>query len=126
MPERPSEAAELKWPLRIRQTQEQGVLVVTLTGRLGRASADALRQTLESAIDNGERRLVLDFEAVDYVSSAGLAALAAANSRLEPWRGALVLCALAEPVRIVFDLAGVLHQFAIEPSRALAIERVAR
>lgn len=126
MPELTSTAAHLKWPLRVSEDRQQGVLVFTLAGRLGRASADALLQTLEAAIDGGERRLVIDFESVDYVSSAGLLALAAADRRLLALRGTLVLCTLAEPVRVVFDLAGALSQFAIESSRALAVERAPR
>ena len=126
MSEREPTAADLKWPLRIRQNRQQGVLVFVLAGRVGWASADALRHTLEAAIEGGERRLVIDFGSVDYLSSAGLPGLAAANSRLRAPHGALVLCALAEPVRIVFDLAGVLNHFAIESSRDHAIDRAAR
>ena len=125
MSERQS-TADLKWPLRIRQNRQQGVLVFILAGRVGRASADTLRHALEAAIEGGQQRLVIDFGSVDYLSSAGLPVLAAASNRLPGPHGALVLCALAEPVRVVFDLAGVLHHFVIESSRERAVERAAR
>jgi anti-anti-sigma factor len=90
---------------------------------VGRASADGLRRTLEEAIGQGDRRLVVDFELVDYISSAGLEALEAAALQCGRDRGALVLCSLTEPVRIVFDLAGLLPDFPIEPSRERAVAR---
>jgi anti-sigma B factor antagonist len=101
------------------------VLVLTLTGRIGSASAPALADRLAAATEGGDRRLVIDFAGVDYLSSAGLVVLEAANRRVEALEGALVLCALTEPVRIVLDLAGATSRFAIEPSRDLGVARLA-
>ena len=99
------------------------MLVLTLAGRLGSASADGLGRALDQAIAGGDRRLVIDFGLVDYVSSAGLEALETAASQCAGNRGALVLCNLSEPVRIVFDLAGLLPDFPIEPSRERGVAR---
>ena len=49
------------------------------------------------------------------MSSAGLLALEAVSGRLHAAGGSLVVCGLAEPVRLVFDLAGLLPHFTIEP-----------
>jgi anti-anti-sigma factor len=67
---------------------------------------------------------VIDLAGVDYVSSAGLNALAAAAGVCTRAGGALALCALAEPVRIALDLGGLLHAMPIEASRDQAIARV--
>jgi anti-sigma B factor antagonist len=123
--ERRTAAAHLTWPLRVSEERHQGVLVLTLTGRIGSASAPALADRLAAATAGGDRRLVIDFAGVDYLSSAGLVVLEAANRRVEALEGALVLCALTEPVRIVLDLAGATSRFAIEPSRDLGVARLA-
>ncbi len=99
------------------------MLVLTLAGRVGCASADGLRRTLDEAIAQGDRRVVIDFGLVDYVSSAGLGALEAAAVQCADDRGALVLCSVPESVRIVLDLAGLLPDFPIEPSRKRAVAR---
>jgi anti-anti-sigma factor len=117
--------SDLKWPLRVRRERRDGVLVLAMAGRVGRASADTLRQALEEAIDQGERRLVVDFGSVDYLSSSGLMVLAAASSRLDILGGTLVLCGLVEPVQVVLNLSALLPHFAIEPSRDRAIARLA-
>jgi anti-anti-sigma regulatory factor len=48
-----------------------------------------------------------------------------AAKRLRAEHGTLVLCALGEPVRQVFDLAGFLPLFTIDATRVLALTRCA-
>ena len=115
----------LRWPLRIEEELSGGVIVVTLTGRLGAASALPFAAALTEAISRGNARMVIDLQGVDYISSAGLAALAAAAGLCVRSQGTLVLCGLSDPVRIALDLGGLLSELAVEPSREQAIVRVA-
>ena len=116
---------DLRWPLRIEEERCDGVIVVTLTGRLGAASAVPFGARLAEAISRGNARMVIDLQGVDYISSAGLAALAAAASLCARSQGMLVLCGLTDPVRIALDLGGLLSEFPVEPSREQAVARVA-
>jgi anti-sigma B factor antagonist len=116
----------LKWPLRIVKQRREGAFVLALAGRLGAASADRFGAAVAEAVGRGDARLVIDLAEVDYVSSAGLNALAAAAGLCAQARGAMALCGLTDPVRIALDLGGLLPDLAIEPSRDHAIERVAR
>lgn len=113
------------WRLSISREQRDGVLLLAVTGRLSAASSADLTQELSAAIDQRERRLVLDLAGVDYISSAGLIALEAVAARLRSEAGTLVLCGLSEPVRLAFDLAGSLPDFLVEASSAAAVERLA-
>ncbi len=79
-----------------------------------------------AAIDAGERRVVVDLSGVDYASSAGLLALDAIAGRIHVAGGTLVLCGLAEPVRLVLDLAGLLPHFTIEASAAEGVAKLQR
>ena len=114
----------LRWPLGINEERRDGALVLTLAGRLGATSAVVLDVAVTAAIGRGDARLVIDLEGVDYVSSAGLRALAAAASLCAQARGGLALCGLAEPVRIALDLGGMLADFPVESSRDRALARV--
>jgi anti-anti-sigma factor len=102
-----------------------GALVVVPSGRIDSTTSDALEQALSRAVETGERRLVVDFGHVSYISSAGLRVLLVAAKRLRVEHGTLVLCALGDPVRQVFDLAGFLPLFTIEATRDLALARSA-
>ena len=115
----------LRWPLRINEERREGALVLVLIGRLGAASAGRFDAAVAEAVLRGDRRLVIDLEGVDYVSSAGLTALVTAAGLCAAARGALAVCGLAEPVRIALDLAGMLTDFPVETSRGGAIARVA-
>ena len=115
---------KLRWPLRINEERRGGALVLALTGRLGASSAVFLDVAVSEAVGRGDSRLVIDLEGVDYVSSAGLKALAEAASLCARAHGGLALCGLGDPVRIALELGGMLGDFPLEPSRDRAVARV--
>jgi anti-anti-sigma factor len=112
---------DLRWPLRISEERVGGVLVLVLTGRLGATSAVQVDAAITEAVARGDARLVVDLAGVDYMSSAGLRALAAARGRCAGAGGALYLCRLTDPVRIAVDLGGLLPEWSIEQTREEAI-----
>jgi stage II sporulation protein AA (anti-sigma F factor antagonist) len=114
------------WALTLASEPADGARVVRVKGRLGTATSGALIEALVTAIDAGERCLVLDLSDVDYASSAGLLALDAVSGRMELAGGRFVLCGLMEPVRMAFDLAGLLPHFTIAPSREAALLMLAQ
>jgi anti-anti-sigma factor len=116
---------DLRWPLRIAEQRRDGVLVLTLTGRLGAASAAPFAANLTQFIEQGHVRMVLDLAGVDYISSAGLNAVRAAAALCVSHHGALALCGLTDPVRIALDLGGLLAELDVAPSREGAIVKAA-
>src|SRR5260221_13704369 len=106
---------DLRWPLRISEERVDGVLVLVLSGRLSAASAVGFGAAVTEALGRGDARLVVDLGGVDYVSSAGLRALAAAQGQCTRARGALSVCQLTEPVTIALDLGGVVAPVSIGP-----------
>ena len=101
------------------------VLVLAAVGRADSTSAPTLEQRLLGVIAAGERRLVVDLGAVDYISSAALRVLLVAARRMQAAQGSWVLCRLSEAVRQVFVLAGFLPLFTIEPTAESAVARLA-
>ncbi|WP_410963986.1 STAS domain-containing protein, partial [Salmonella sp. SAL4448] len=87
-------------------------------------SSATLIEALVGAIDEGHRRVVVDLQEVDYISSAGLLALDAVSGRMHHAGGQLALCELSEPVTLAFQLSGLLEHFAIEPTRRDAVARL--
>jgi anti-sigma B factor antagonist len=108
----------------ITESRTGNVLLLTAAGRVDSTTASSLEQALLRAIDAGERRLAVDFTHVDYISSAGLRALLVAARKMKDARGAWALCALTEPVRQVFELAGFLPLFTIVPTSQAAVDRL--
>ena len=52
-----------------------GVAVIRLVGRLDLLAADDVKQRLTQAVAEGNRRLVVDLTALEFIDSSGLAAL---------------------------------------------------
>jgi anti-anti-sigma factor len=100
-----------------------GVTALAVNGRLDNVSAPALGSRLEAAMAEPGSRLVLDFDRLDYISSAGFRVLLVAAKAAETEGRRLVLCGLRGPVRQLFDLGGFLDLFNIAHTRDEAITR---
>jgi anti-anti-sigma factor len=72
-------------------------------------------------INSGAQRLAVDLSQLDYVSSSGLRVFLLAAKQLQGTQGKIVLCALKDHVRQVFDLAGFSSVLSIYGSRDEAI-----
>jgi len=114
-----------RWELRVETTEVGGAVLTIARGRIGHASAAVLADALAGA-GAGHPWVVLDVEAVDYVSSAGLRLLDEAAARCAAARGALILAGVSDPVLIALDLAGITTRLVLEPTRESALARVGR
>jgi anti-anti-sigma factor len=88
-------------------------------------SAVRLSGTIRDALAAGDRWLVVDFEGVDYISSAGLVALEAVGVRVREAGGAMILSGIDGPVRTTFQLAAAIDRFTVEMSSDDAVRRLA-
>jgi anti-anti-sigma factor len=106
------------------ETRENGVVILSVKGRVDAANARSFEQEVLGLIDAGERRLVLDLAGLDYVSSAGLRVLLVTAKRLAAVHGKLALASLREPVREVFEIAGFSAFLRVFPTREDAVAAV--
>ena len=79
-------------------------LTITLTGRLDTTTAPQLEAELKASLD-GVENLALDFAALDYLSSAGLRVLLAAQKTMNK-QGSMVICNVNETIAEIFDVTG--------------------
>jgi anti-anti-sigma factor len=100
------------WSLQASLDRSSGVATLLVRGRIGSAGAIDLRTAIAESAVAGER-LLLDLEAVDYVSSAGLAVLQDAAQHLHDEGGSLELVRASEPVKMALRLAGTIPHFVI-------------
>jgi anti-sigma B factor antagonist len=99
------------------------VLLLAVKGRVDSVEATRLEEALEAAKRRGSYRLVIDMSQLEYMSSAGFRALAAAQRRSRHQkRGELVLTQVPEGVREALDLVGFTEYFKIIDPPASAVE----
>ena len=106
----------------INEARETGVVVVSPQGRIDSTTSATLDRHLQGLATAGDKRVVVDFTGVDYISSAGLRVLLALAKRGRDQKGRVALFGLNDRVRQVFGLAGFVALFTITPTRAEALQ----
>lgn len=109
------------WQLEVQRERTGDVVVVSLAGRAGHSTADALREALQPA---GAERMIVDLSGLDYIAGAGLTAVQAAAEEAESGGCPVVICGLAGAVRNAFELAGILPGLRVEQGLEQARARV--
>ena len=98
--------------LNINKTQENERLTVVLEGRLDTVTAPQLEASLQESIP-GITELILDFEKLDYISSAGLRVLLAAQKIMNR-QGSMKLLHLNPSIMEIMEVTGFVDILTIE------------
>ena len=99
-----------------------GVSVVKVEGQLIVGNRQELKELVFAALDQGERRILIDFSQTGYIDSSGLGALVSISKRVREAGGELRLSGLNEDLRSLFELTKLDTLFAIAetPQQALS------
>lgn len=108
--------------MEIIESKTNDILVLTFKGRLDANHADAAQERVVALIDQGETRLVADLSQLEYISSAGLRVLMVAAKKLRSCNGKIVLCSLVDPIKEIFDIAGLNAIFSTYAGREEALK----
>ena len=98
--------------LSINKQAEEDKLCVALEGRLDTTTAPELEAELGESLE-GITDLTLDFENLEYISSAGLRVLLAAQKRMNE-QGAMKVTNVNETIMEIFDVTGFADILTIE------------
>ena len=108
--------------MRIEVSEQDGIQVVRIHGNLDSASSNDFESELNSLLDRGASRLIIDLEKVSYTTSSGLRVLLATAKKLRQTSGELVVSNLSPVVTDVFEVSGLSTLFRIFPTADQAIE----
>ena len=87
------------------KTNEDGVIKLTLDGKLGATTSSQLQEVIEESFDE-ENEVVLDFTRVTYVSTAGLWVIFIADKMAKNNNGVLKLANVSSEIMKVFYISG--------------------
>ena len=90
--------------LNIEKTIENGIAVISLSGRLDTVTSPELTEEL-NALSDDVTSVTLDFEGLEYISSAGLRVLLSAHKKYAE-RGGMKLCRVNETISEIFEITG--------------------
>ena len=88
----------------ITQNRDNTALTIALEGRLDTLTAPELETLLSGALE-GVETLTLNFEKLDYISSAGLRVLLSTQKKMNG-QGSMKVTHVNEIIREIFDVTG--------------------
>lgn len=103
--------------MQIQSAREGLVATVAPAGLIDTRASQEFERHVVGLFNEGARAVIVDLSKVDLITSAGIRVLVMMAQRLQRSGGGLVLCALSDTVRSVFDIAGLLSQFRITGTR---------
>ena len=107
--------------MQISVTESDDVRILSFEGNLDTNTAPDAESEINALIDAGTQKLLINFEKLDYISSAGLRILLATAKKLKPGGGDLKICCLNSTVQEVFDISGFSTILSVTSSEAEAL-----
>ena len=110
--------------MEIKEDKIDDQTVVLLGGRIDSTAAVEFEEKLIEIIDKGINSMVVDFQKIQFISSAGLRVLLLAAKKVKPYGGKVILCNMSKDVREVFDISGFSSIFQIHETVKDAISAI--
>ncbi len=98
------------------------VKVLEFKGNLDTQTSSDAQEQLTELIAKGEKKILVHFGKLEYISSAGLRVLLTAAKQLKPGGGEIRICSLNEVVKEVFDISGFITIFKVFGSESEALD----
>lgn len=102
-------------------TKKDGAAVLRVTGEIDVATAPRLREQVVALVGEGETRIVVDLEGVDFIDSTGLGALVGALKRIRTHGGELAIVCTQSRLLKVFEITGLVRVFELHDTVNAAV-----
>lgn len=98
------------------------ISILEFSGRLDAYSATEVEKKIDSLVDTGQVKLVINLTRLEYISSSGLRVFLAELKKVRKQQGDLKLAGLKPYIKEIFDIAGFTQLFNIFDDEYHAIE----
>ncbi len=106
--------------------ESSGVYVVHIRGRLEATSTPTLESYLQSLLEEGGIKLLVDMKGLNYLSSAGMRLMLSMTKKLAASSGSCTFCAMNENIMETVKMAGLDRILNIFPTEAIAISSLSK
>jgi anti-sigma B factor antagonist len=90
--------------MKINQRKENGIVHITIKGRLDARTAPEAKRFIEENVDKKDVRLILDLCDLEFISSAGMRLILEISKEVHQKGGQIVLCCLNDIVREIIGI----------------------
>jgi len=109
--------------MKIESRIENGVLIISIEGRMDAVSAPEFDKRCDECLLQGGNAFILDFKALEYISSAGLRSILILGKKLAAKKGTLLIASAKDVVKEVFQISGFGALFPILESVDAALQK---
>ena len=92
--------------MQITVNDKNDIKVIAFTGNLETNTAPDAEKEINALIENGAIKILINFENLGYISSAGLRVLLRTGKQLKSKDGSLRICSLNVTVNEIFEMSG--------------------
>jgi anti-sigma B factor antagonist len=111
--------------MQIEKSSENGVTTLKVSGEVDLHASPELRSELQSCVSEKTPVLLVDFTAVEYIDSSGLATFIEYLRDAAAYDGKIALFGMKQEVRTIFDLVRLNELFTIADSADAAVAALA-
>ncbi len=109
--------------LDMKDEKKDGILIFKLSGKLDSVTSTSFSEKIIALVDKGESKIILDLTDMVYISSAGLRVFLMIAKRIKSINGKVILSALQDSVKEVFEMSGFSTIFEINSTTADALTK---
>ncbi|MDG5470698.1 anti-sigma F factor antagonist [Jeotgalibacillus sp. ET6] len=104
---------------------KKNVLLLRMQGELDHHATEKIREELLNLMEEHDiTHLVLNLEELEFMDSSGLGLMLGRYKHLQKKNGSMIICAISEPVKRLFEMSGLFRIMIIESSEDQALMRL--
>lgn len=105
---------------------EANIRILEPTGILDGTQAEAFRQEVDAALEEGVNTLLIDLSNITFVDSSGLGILVVVLKKVRACGKSMYVCSINDQVKMLFELTSMDRVFEVLPDRDAFLEKVAK
>ncbi|MDD4908305.1 MAG: STAS domain-containing protein [Candidatus Omnitrophica bacterium] len=108
--------------MQVKQSERDGVVILLIEGEVNIDTVADLKEMFKELVRANHRKVLLDFGALEYIDSAGLASLIDLAKGLKTIQGNVFLANLSPKVRSLFGITKLEKMFKIYDTQEQAMQ----
>ena len=109
--------------MELKSRQEKEATIVSVTGRIDAVTSPELETYLTEAAEGDAKRLIINFDELDYISSAGLRVILMLAKKMKAKQREFILVGVKGRIKQVFEMSGISSILNIRDTEGDALER---
>ena len=99
--------------LEIHEKDKNGFIIINLSGRIDGLTSNEINNYITNIFEKGNRKIILDFSGINYLSSVGLRILLVNQQKVKTAGGDMAIFGLTNSIKDIFRMSGFLKIFTI-------------